>query len=83
MSTKPITFSRSQDGWFFKEDKIVRYLKFCTTHIPIVYPFPKIFSCGFKENIGSYVASVYDVNGMTLVTRKRSVIIAVYLFQAI
>ncbi|CAB4007024.1 Hypothetical predicted protein [Paramuricea clavata] len=45
MSTKPITFSRSQDGWFFKEDKI--------------------------ENIGSYVANVYDVNGMTLVTRKR------------
>ena len=27
MSTKPITFSRSQDGWFFKEDKIVRYSK--------------------------------------------------------
>ena len=23
MSTKPITFTRSQDGWFFKEDKIV------------------------------------------------------------
>ncbi|XP_046841469.1 ankyrin repeat domain-containing protein 13C-B-like isoform X2 [Xenia sp. Carnegie-2017] len=45
MSTKPITFSRSQDGWFFKEDKI--------------------------ENVGSYVANVYDVNGMTLITKKR------------
>lgn len=27
MSTKPITFNRLQTGWFFRQDKSVRFLK--------------------------------------------------------
>ncbi|XP_048584372.1 ankyrin repeat domain-containing protein 13C [Nematostella vectensis] len=45
MSTKPITFSRAQGGWFWKADR--------------------------TEMVGPYLADVYTVNGMMLVSRKR------------
>ncbi|XP_062523304.1 ankyrin repeat domain-containing protein 13C-like [Corticium candelabrum] len=45
MSTKPVSFTRSQCGWLFKTEK--------------------------TEKVGLFDANVYDIHGLTVVTRKR------------
>eukprot|EP00095_Tigriopus_kingsejongensis_P003931 maker-scaffold1649_size32179-snap-gene-0.7 protein:Tk03931 transcript:maker-scaffold1649_size32179-snap-gene-0.7-mRNA-1 annotation:"ankyrin repeat domain-containing protein 13c-like isoform x2" len=45
ISTKPISFTKAQSGWFFKEDK--------------------------QEMVGTYNATFYSINGISLETRKR------------
>ncbi|XP_028832315.1 ankyrin repeat domain-containing protein 13C-A-like isoform X2 [Denticeps clupeoides] len=45
LSTKSITFSRSQSGWLFREDR--------------------------TEQVGSFLADFYTVNGLVLESRKR------------
>ncbi|XP_031564621.1 ankyrin repeat domain-containing protein 13C-B-like [Actinia tenebrosa] len=45
MSTKPITFAKSQAGWFWRADR--------------------------QEMVGPYIADIYCVNGMMLVSKKR------------
>eukprot|EP00118_Oscarella_pearsei_P015620 m.141789 g.141789 ORF g.141789 m.141789 type:complete len:116 (+) comp38348_c1_seq63:2754-3101(+) len=45
LSTKPIHFTRSQSGWFFKADR--------------------------TDKIGQYSGDVYDVHGLSVITRKR------------
>ncbi|XP_065841392.1 ankyrin repeat domain-containing protein 13C-like [Oscarella lobularis] len=45
LSTKPIHFTRSQSGWFFRTDR--------------------------TDKVGPFEANVYDVHGVSVVTRKR------------
>lgn len=65
ISTKPINFTKAQSGWFFKEDsKRARPSTILLTNTSLLM----IVGC---EMIGSYPATFYSVNGISLETRKR------------
>ena len=68
ISTKPITFTKIQSGWFFKEDR-----KFAIYHAVAGLQFldSRQRVIAGQEMVGNYNASFYSINGMVLETRKR------------
>ena len=67
MSTRLITFNRTQTGFFFKEDKTVGK----TSLMNGIEKSMSIKSFYFQEMVGPYQAEFYSINGLALESRKR------------